>query len=372
MKILLVGDVNCIFLNTLAKALKREETMEIDVLSLFSEKDQQAHGAFDKIFAIKKKNNSKFQRLIQIFEMVRKLENYDVVNIHYVGTKYRLFYKILMKKTKRFILSFSGSDFYRIDDKKRLSLRGMINAADKITFTNDRMREDFLEYYGMDYAYKIEVCRYGLSVLEKIDDLDELGDYTAELYEFKKKYGIEDFKHYVVCGYNSSKEQRHLEMVNAIQKLSEQIKNDTLFIFPLTYGDMSYKEELKAILRTKKIHYLVLESFMDLKDSALFRKLTEILIHIQDTDQFSGSMQETLYAGNIVINGAWLRYDILDQQEAFYIKTENYDNLHQKIEEALQFKEKYQCNAKKNKEIIGNISKWTKNSKKWIDLYERE
>lgn len=372
MKILLVGDVNCIFLNTLAKALKREETMEIDVLSLFSEKDQQAHGAFDKIFAIKKKDKSKFQRLIQIFEMVRKLETYDVVNIHYVGTKYRFFYKILMKKTKRFILSFSGSDFYRIDDKKRLSLRGMINAADKITFTNDRMREDFLEYYGMDYAYKTEVCRYGLSVLEQIDALDDLKIYAKELCVFKEKYGIGNFEHYVVCGYNAYEEQRHMEILDGICKLSQQIKKDTLFIFPLTYGDMDYKEHLKAVLETKAIHFLVLESFMDLKDSALLRKLTDVMVHIQDTDQFSGSMQETLYAGNIVINGAWLHYDILDQEGAFYIKSENYDILDRKIEEALKFKELFQDKAKKNKQIIGGISSWKENSKKWVDLYERE
>ena len=37
----------------------------------------------------------------------------------------------------------------------------------------------------------------------------------------------------------------------------------------------------------------------------------EVFINLQDTDQLSGAMLETLCADKIVITGSWLNYDVL-------------------------------------------------------------
>jgi len=55
--------------------------------------------------------------------------------------------------------------------------------------------------------------------------------------------------------------------------------------------------------------------------------VTDIYIHMRDTDAFSNSLKEQVYAGSKVIIGEWLKYYELEEMKASIIPVDSFDKL---------------------------------------------
>ena len=95
------------------------------------------------------------------------------------------------------------------------------------------------------------------------------------------------------------------------------------------------------------------------------------MINVQTTDQFSGSMQETVFAGNVLINGAWLPYNTFKKEGAFFLEVNDLTELSEKIEYTIDNCEKLKLKTKINRDIIWKLSSWENNSKDWYNLYKK-
>jgi len=94
------------------------------------------------------------------------------------------------------------------------------------------------------------------------------------------------------------------------------------------------------------------------------------MVYLPTSDQLSGSMQECLYAGNIVITGDWLPYRILEEQGIFMLKISSVDEVGEKLIYSLNHLKKLKESCKGNSQIIWNMSSWDKNINDWIQMYQ--
>lgn len=370
MSILLVGDVYSVFLDQLVRELRKYGyTDKIDGLML-NPPAKRLPSAVDNCYCYDApaRRNRIFNilllpfKLYKAFKLVRSIGHYDVVNIHFVQPYLPIFWKEIKKKAGKTVLSVWGSDFYRAGNRARKKLYKIFKECDAITFTNEQSRQDFIKYYN-DFERKSRVCSFGLETLEIIKSIENQKNKPRKIFD------IPDDKIIISCGYASATGQQHEKIINIIKELDASIRGKCLFIFPMTYGDMIYRKKIEQKLIKSGIDYLVLKDFMSYEEIARLRLITDIMIHIPVSDQFSGSMQEILFCGNIVITGDWLPYKILNDKGVFLLSIDSEEKLLETLVYALDNLKELKNRAHPNRDIIWNLSSWKVNAGKWYELY---
>ena len=82
----------------------------------------------------------------------------------------------------------------------------------------------------------------------------------------------------------------------------------------MTYGlTAEYLNQIIDHLKKTGLSYIILSDFLTKKEVAKLRLITDIAINISISDAYSASVQEQIYAENIVITGNWLPYDYLKE-----------------------------------------------------------
>lgn len=309
-KILVIGNGNSIFVRDFISQYSARAT-SVDLLSL---------AKAERVPVVKNQVNcdmskaslfGKLGRFINITSQIASFfsnssEKYDCIVIHYVN--YILFPHMLSikRKTKNIVTIVYGSDFYRSNwtsDKLKFIIYFMSN---KIVFTNPKTSIDFQQKNKNISGNKIAISRFGLPVLNHIDKI-MLEKVTNT--SMKAMFNLPTDKLIVLVGYSANKLHRHTLVIesiaNSVTNLSEKIH----LVFHLGYGNCQIENDILESLTNNSIDsYTIINKFYDFGDIAKLRCVTDILINIQPSDQFSGSMQETLYAGGNVIAGDWLPY----------------------------------------------------------------
>lgn len=289
---------------------------------------------------------------------------YDVIDIHFFGTFYYKMIYFLLRLNKKIKITIWGSDFYRSSPKRREKQRIYYTKVNAIQVATQQMKIDFIDYYK-EFDEKTKLGHFGLIQYEVIDDLL----LSENLKKTKKALGIPQDKLIITCGSNGIMEQQHMLIIKALGKLDATIKNSIFLIFPMTNGfDEGYRTELESSLLVNNLSYVVLQKKLTLKDVCRLRIVTDIAINIQKTDAFSATIQEHLYAKNILVVGDWLPYGKLDDHDVFYYKT-TIQNLYSTLEQAIvnykSIKEKTEYNVEKMKAITS----WDAAINDWIANY---
>ncbi len=367
-KILLVGDPYSVFLVQLISHLKKIDTsIQIDVLAL-SGFSNEVETLANAIIAYKEKGGrsriwNKVKRYIFWSIQLSKLGKYDIINIHYISSITTIFWKQMKKKAKCTVLSFWGSDFYQSTDSHKSKMNRMLNECDNITFTSNGMLNEVSKYYN-DYKEKMSINRFGLDTLELLDKLEE-----KDMNLFRIKFSIPKDKTIVMCGYSSTPYHRHKDIIHTLTEIDDTILSKCFFIFPMTYGNKKYRNEIISLLSATSFNSLVLDEFLTPMENACLRKTSDILINLPLSDQFSGSMQETLYAENIVLTGSWLPYEELLSQGIYMHSIEAFNNFSEELIFIVKNLNSFKLKTSKNKEIIRTFSHWSNTIDCWRDLY---
>lgn len=367
MKVLIIANSSIVF----GKELKENLNLfgyEIYLLDFESLVLINPDNTQNKNYAIQFLKYKRIPKLSMLFRMmyiktILKEDNFELVNIHYSRWVYLLILGRL-KKIK-FIITFYGSDFYRVSNQIKKMQIYIYKTASAISFTNPLTKQSFLEYYN-DYSVKSFVCRFGLETLDFIDK-----NRDKNKIEIKKVLGYNEEKIIVTCGYNSTKSQQHEKIIEAIEKLDSKCKFRCQFIFPLTYGDTIQKELLKKTLLSANFDYLILENFLYEDENAFIKLGSDVMINILETDSFSGTMQEFLYAKNIVITGSWLPYEVFDKAGIIYEKINYPSELTNKLTYVINNLQKLKENLDKNKMIIYELSSWKNCIGMWNKMYHK-
>jgi hypothetical protein len=222
-----------------------------------------------------------------------------------------------------------GSDFYRRDHSAR-SLSGILDRCDRVLIPTDEMAEDVLKVYSLPLG-KIRKCMFGLEPLETLMTMKNISSAKA-----KRRLGLRADSFAITCGHNASPFQNHPVIIDHLIQIIPKLPANYVLIFPFTYGgNESYISSVKDKLKKSSLNYHIIEDYMSDEEVSLLRLATNIFIHVQPTDAFSGAMREHLFSKNIVVTGSWLPYQALVQNNIYFETINGLQFLGRKIAEIL-------------------------------------
>ena len=377
-KILIVGNGNHQFITNYVHWVKKgsKGLYTVDVLSsapIHMENNQIYNGIFPNYnnshwfqsFLLKTKGISRYYRFYLYKKSIPQLTGYDIIHFHFIGTdSYFLINYFKKNSVAKIIFSIWGSDMYRVNSTNEKKFIGACRKADVLTFANEKS----IDYFKTKFDWtknNLYLCRFGLAPLEDIKDL------ALTKNDCKQQLSWNNNKLAVTIGYNLSQAQQHLEILTQfehekIKRLADKIQ----LILPITYGGTSkYKRQLLDKLSQLPFEYTVYDTFLTDEKVALIRKASDIMIQVQKTDQFSGSMQEHLFARNVVITGSWLPYETIKEHGGWFIEIDKLDELSNIISLTTTNYKEYEAKTLNNPQIISKLSSWVTNIHKWIALY---
>lgn len=376
-RILLVGNGNHQFITNYVYWLKKSTKSKyiVDILS-----DRQVNDENKKYYnTIFRKNDRnliyqiiskikgvrRYYRFFLYNKIIKTLPLYDVVHFHFISIdSYFIIEQFKKNTTSKIILSIWGSDMYRVNSTSEKGFIEACQKADALTFTNQKS----IDYFKMKYNWNknnLKLCRFGLTPLENLKKL------TTTRVECKKQLNWNPKKRAVTIGYNLNSAQQHLEILTQFDNDStKELMDEIQLILPITYGGTpKYKNQLLEKLKQLPFEYIFYDTFLTDEKVAQIRKASDIMIQLQLTDQFSGSMQEHLYSRNVVITGSWLPYRTMKENGAWFIEIDKLEELAKVIPVIIKDFEKYELKTKNNPQVISELSSWDKNIYSWIDLY---
>ncbi len=297
--------------------------------------------------------------------ILEKLPVYDVMQLLWIEEPWAYFYNQIRKKCRRLNLNVGGSDFYRAKKSEREAKRRLIECADNVTAENQETVNAFLGYYGNGLASKMQILPFGVEVLDYIKRV------TLDKWQIRQKFGINNNKIIITCGHNASTEHQHKKIIGELKKMSLNIQRQVICIFPMTYpsSNKDYISSVEKELVSLTAESLVLKDFMDFEEMAEYAVVSDIMVHVQTTDQLSSTMLEEMYAGSVVVAGSWLPYESLHKKGIFFLDISSIDNLSGILEEVIINIDRYKLKCKDNASLVYENSSWESVSGKWYNMW---
>jgi len=373
-KLLIIGDANHQYITIFVKWLRKVfPNISISIISTNINIDLIAlKNIYEEVYIIPDNNkfisNIKGIRTIakgwEIYRLILEQKlNPNTILVHYATPYLAFFGSFLRRKTKNYIISLWGSDFYRATPKFYLDLN--LKNADKIIISSPQMIKDFNSQYSK-YIKKVHLCYFGNEVIKYIDNIKSKEESFYHLNLNKNKLNV-------TIGYNGSKAHQHIQVINTLSKLDEKISERIRLLFPLTYSlNDEYLIEIKKACNNLNIEQIYFTEFMSEIDIAHLRKATDIMINVQITDAFNGSMKEVLYCGGIVINGSWLPYQFLKEADIYFEEVDSVEQISDKLEKIIMNYSYYQEQCKNNAVKIYEFSNWSKVIHQWEEVIKQQ
>ena len=298
---------------------------------------------------------------------ILKKNHYNLVNIHQLPFYSYCFVRIAHQNNIQVMLTPWGSDVLRVSKIYIPSLRKAFDIAQLVSgdltvgFTQKVMKIFSIQ------KEKIVNLGYGSDVISSILALK--GKFTRE--QLENKLGIPKAEYYITIGYNANRSQRHLTILRAIVNNKDILPPNYGLIIPLTYGtdkDLIIKK-VRKICEEENLNAVLLTHYLTTEQVACLRLITDLFIHIQPTDAYNASLQESLLAGAQCINGKWLEYPTLETHGIPYHICENLETLSMLIGEIVQNKVTPKTLHPETETLIIEQA-WDKKIKKWVEFYQ--
>lgn len=288
---------------------------------------------------------------------------FDVINMQFVrftDLADVILLKYLMKS--KLILSYWGSDLFRVNRKELTAQGKYIRHADFITFDNIDLEIEFKKIYRKKIPSKVVL--FGLPVLDIIDKTCRkmAGD------DIRRQWGIAKDKMVIAIGYNGIPQQQHKKILSAISKLDKQYKEKVVLLLQMSYGgSREYRKSVINAVKKTGYEYIVIQHFLSNDEVAELRIITDIFINAQTTDAFSGSVCEYLFANTILINAKWLRYKEFEKYNFQYLEFQSFNEIPLLISQVME----KEIDVSKNKELVWKLRSWEYCAPRWKEIYKR-
>jgi hypothetical protein len=289
---------------------------------------------------------------------------FDAVGIHSCDLIYVHLVEDLRKVASNLSVTIWGSDFYRASEEARQAKKKILDACNLIVFGNPSNEEDLVRYYK-NYEDRSVVCGFGVTKFDTIDD--ELRIHSRE--EIRSTLQLPSDRFVVTIGYNGTPGQQHEKLIESVKSLPDETRSKIFLLFQMSYGGSEvYKKQVEEKAKACGIPYLFITDFLSDQETSRIRIATDIVLNAQVTDGFSASIQEHIYAGNVVVVGEWLQYKSLDRAGIFYLKSAE-SNFGHKLAEVMGSYPKYLQLTEKNSDRIYQLSSWKSRLPDWISIY---
>lgn len=321
----------------------------------------------DKIRSVSLKHIYYFETMADLKTILIQLPIYDVIQLQWIEWEWAYYSSFIREKSKRLNLNIGGSDFYRATCGERNYKYRLIECADIIIAQTKETLQNFVAYYGENIEKQMVLLPYGIEVLELINHCECVSKTII-----KEKLYIPSDRIVITCGHNANEAHQHMKMIEALDRIPQNIKAQIICVFPMTYpeGNKEYISSVEAKLSETSLEYIVMTKFMSFQQMAEYARISDIMIHVQTTDQLSSAMLEQMYAGSIVIAGKWLPYKSLHDQGIFFLDVDNISDVTAMVCNVVMDISEYKDKCIGNRNIIWKNSSWDELAFRWHAIWE--
>lgn len=254
---------------------------------------------------------ARWKKFAYKLDAIKGLGDIDVCHIHYLHIQSCLLYLLMRRHIKHLILTYWGSDIIKLDGKTKFFQRLCMNYADRITLSVTKTLKIYYQQFGHNYDDKVQILRFLSGALDEIKI--KMENSTCE--ECKQFLQLPLDKKVITIGYNADPAQHQDEFISSLSTLSKEVKDKLYIVVPMTYSRISqeYEDNTCNALSSCGISGRILNEYMNYDQMSSLAMATDIYVNARDTDAFSNSMKEMLYAGTRMIQGGWLTYEELDE-----------------------------------------------------------
>jgi hypothetical protein len=264
-------------------------------------------------------------------EVLRQQEH-DIWHFQFVTPSSLRYIDIVPAKTK-VVCSFWGSDLLRSSGvESYVPVSNALERADAITVQSIELREFILCKFGRHLRPKIHFCRFPTDTAsyQKIAGLRRQG--PSGRADARKHLGLPKDRTIIGIGHNGGPGDKHLDILAALERLPIDLKRRIFLVFPMTYGlEPSYEKTVDAACQRSGFEYLILKEYLSRDALAALRVGVDITIYLPESDAMSAAALETIYAGNVLVAGAWLPYGPYRRLGLQFVEVENYEQLAQVV-----------------------------------------
>ena len=331
-----------------------------------------------KLFAVLFKTGFNFRKakelaVYECIEILRKqyystlFKKFDVINVQYLHAS-TIDILNFIPKTNKVLLSFWGSDLFRVlEEDKVLKQQKVVEMAKVITLHSIEM-QDFLEkkYSNIDLS-KLRQVLFGMSY-KIIDNISSMKKESPLL--FLEKYNIPSEKMIIKVGYNAEEGQQHIEILMELAKLTTEQKENIHLLVPFTYGgSKDYIMKVRHIMSKIGITHTIFSKFLNDVEVLQLSQVSDVMLNLRTTDALNNSMMESLLFENVVVNGSWLPYSLLETSSISIVSIDSMYDIVEQVGKLLFNFENYRLS------MVGNFSKVEKlisnkhQGKVWLGCY---
>lgn len=309
-----------------------------------------------------------FQTIYGLRKLAKSLGDYDIAYINYHHYYYSYFTPIIRNKTKKFFLSFFGSDFNLVRAFGHQHNLKTVSLLDGVFTSNEILLNQIISRYKISP----NIIQTG-NLIQLVDNIDTFKEFLGRntIVAAKKLWAIE--KGLIVCGYSGAAIVRHEIIIDSLNRIADKL-HEYKVIFPMTYSDETGEQRVKVKRKLKECSFnsTVLETYLTIEKLQFLRLAADIFIHIQSVDQMASSLLEHLAAGSVVVTGKWLPYDDLVKRGMYFVTIESPRDLSQALSNVLDNIEDHKNKSKVNREIVLNMMSWDSIKKSWYKYFELE
>lgn len=380
MKILFLGGGYTSHLMVIANAIKSiDPLIELDYLSEIGQPKAYKYEfpfPMDRIVTI----NHHYPKLLYIIPKLRKLlrkrdyhrtlakiqdNTYDYVHFEFIDPWNCLFIREFKRIGKTLMATPWGSDVYRATKYNKEIIVDFFREVDVVTAMNTVMKETLINDYCVNPETIVPLSVAGTIAL---DNIVNNRDLTKE--EAKRNLGLAN-RFTIVCGTNASPSQQHIQIIEQLETIKEELPNNTTLMV-LLGRDAKYDEQVSNFLKKSGYDIKVFKRRITDKEMLYWRKAADLMIHAQPTDSESGAMMEALLCGTIIVNAKWLKYPKLEKWGMPYYTFDSFDSLAGTVLDAISNKLHIAPRAElvnmlesyTTKNVIGELVNFYKTNKK--------
>ena len=255
-------------------------------------------------------------------------QRFDIVDIHFPNRHIKFAMPFVKMMTKNIVITPWGSDVLRVETEKTIKELCKVYAKAKyVTLSKDsQIGQCAMEKFKVN-PEKMVKLGWGGEFFDYVQENSER--VTSEVA--KARFGLSG-KYVITCGYNTQREQRHEQIIDAIFGVRDQLPDNLVLLFPFTYGRTAWSDEytegLKEKCRELGLDFIAVEEHLDMLDLLKLRMSTDIFVHIQTTDAGSRCVMEYVACNKKVVHGSWIKYAYLeDYKPSCYFPVDRIENV---------------------------------------------
>lgn len=289
--------------------------------------------------------------------------------LHFQGADYLLMniMKPFFKRSERVIVSFWGSDLYRVSKRRRQSYRSILKRAQIISLITEEMKQYFLQCYNGEFKEKVYLADFGIKLFDYFDN-----DYSYEAKTLeKKKWGIDEDDIAIHIGYNGSEAQQHIRIVESLNALDEEKKDRVVVVIHFWDGHRKdeYEGAIRDTLEKKGIRYLFVTDYLDPPQMVAYRRSADIFIYGQTTDALASSLLEYIYAGSVIVKGEWLKYSQLEGNGLIDYSFDDFSRISPIVEQIIDLQMMRAIDIQNRRKALNKLYSWDAKIVEWTSLY---